>query len=237
MPKPLIGLGLDYETDGSFSPYPYYALREHYFHAILANGGIPLAIPYVKEALPEFLDRVQGVIAPGGVYPSPNDWYGEANDDTPLHPRAAFDFGLMREALRRDLPVLGICAGMQVMAYTHGGTCYRNVHQEASTELHHKQPLNLKQRVHPVLLEQDSRLFDLVGETEIQVNSNHNEAVRQVGNRVNVAATAPDGIIEAIELPEYRFALGVQWHPEFFAEEDSPDQRIFKGFIQACQNV
>lgn len=237
MAKPLIGLGLDYEAEGSFSPYPYYALREHYFHAILAAGGIPLAIPHTADALPDFLDQVQGVLAPGGVYPSPNDWYGEANDDTPLHPRAAFDCSLMRATLERDLPVLGICAGMQVMAYTQGSVCYHNVHQETDTTVNHKEKLKLKERVHSVTIDPDSQLYQLIGTTELQVNSNHNEAIKQPGTGVNVSATAPDGVIEAIELPAYRFAVGVQWHPEFFAEEDSPDQRIFKGFIQACQNV
>ena len=120
--RPTIGILLDYETSGSFSKRPHYALRTAYFDAIWKAGGVPVGIPYIEDAKDAYLDILGGLIVPGGFYDFPPELYGDPATGEALHPRYAFERQLMADALDRDLPTLGICAGMQVMAAARGAT-------------------------------------------------------------------------------------------------------------------
>ncbi len=232
--RPLIGILLDYETEGSFSKRPHYALRTAYFDAVWKAGGLPVGLPYLDAARSDYLDTVAGLIVPGGFYPFPATLYGRSDDGTPAHPRYAFERTLMLDALHRDLPTLGICAGMQVMAAARGATMWADIKSELNCVVDHLNEKPAEQTAHTVKIIPGTRLHQIAGTDEIAVNTAHNEALRDIPDGITISAHAPDGIIEAIELPDRRFALGVQWHPEFFLDESDPNFKLFTNLVGAA---
>lgn len=232
--RPMIGILLDYEPSGSFSKRPHYALRTAYFDAVWKAGGLPVGLPYLDGADDAYLSAVDGLIVPGGFYPFPAEVYGRAADGAPVHPRYAFERTLMLDALGRDLPTLGICAGMQVMAVARGATVWDDIARELDCAVDHLNEKPAEETAHTVTIAPGTRLFEIAGASEIAVNTAHNEALRDVPDGIAISARAPDGIVEAIELPDRRFALGVQWHPEFFLTEGDPNFRLFEHLIDAA---
>ncbi len=232
--RPLIGVLLDYEASGSFSKRPHYALRTAYFDAVWKAGGLPLGIPYIEEARNAYLDSLDGLIVPGGFYPFPPEVYGRVPNGETVHPRYAFERNLMTDALSRDLPTLGICAGMQVMAVARGATIYNDIANELDCVVDHLNEKPAEEAAHTVAVGDGTRLRDITGLAEIAVNTAHNEALRDIPDGIVVSARAPDGIVEAIELPDRRFAIGVQWHPEFFLGDNDPNFRLFEHLVGAA---
>lgn len=233
--RPLIGILMDYEEAGSFSARPHYALRCAYFEAILKAGGLPVALPYLEDARDDYLERCDGLIVPGGFYPFPAALYGRkpAPNET-VHPRYAFETGLTRAALDRDLPLFGICAGLQVIAAEVGGTIYADVHEEPGTDIDHLNGRPAEEAAHGVAITPGTLLHRITGTERLDVNTAHREALRAAPDGLIVNAVAPDGIIEGIELPDRRFCLGVQWHPEFFLNDGNPHLALFQAFVQAA---
>tara|TARA_R110000772_G_scaffold245830_1_gene359407 strand:+ start:303 stop:1022 length:720 start_codon:yes stop_codon:yes gene_type:complete len=232
--RPLIGILLDYEAEGSFSKRPHYALRTAYFDAVWKAGGMPVGLPYLDAARSDYLDAVAGLIVPGGFYPFPATLYGRPDDGTPAHPRYAFERTLMADALTRDLPTLGICAGMQVMAAARGATMWGDIKSELDCAVDHLNEKPAEQTAHTVQITPGTRLHQITGTDEIAVNTAHNEALRDIPDSITISARAPDGVIEAIELPDRRFALGVQWHPEFFLDDVDPNFKLFTNLVGAA---
>lgn len=230
--RPLIGVVLDWQASGSFSPRPHYAVRESYFHAIYAAGGLPVALPLIEEALPELLARVQGVVIPGGDYPSPSRWYGEDRGIPDEHPRSLLNEELVRMVLNSKKPLLGICAGMQEMVAATGGLLYWRVAQCLPEAINHRgvQP---NQTCHEVKVAEGSLLNKLTGQSTYAVNSHHSEGVKSLSGGLVATAHAPDGLIEAVEMPDHPFAIGVQWHPEFLLSD--ADKALFTGLIEAAR--
>ena len=229
--RPTIGILLDYETSGSFSKRPHYALRTAYFDAIWKAGGVPVGIPYIEDAKDAYLDILGGLIVPGGFYDFPPELYGDPATGEALHPRYAFERQLMADALDRDLPTLGICAGMQVMAAARGATMWRDIKNDLDCGVDHLNEKPAEQTAHTITIEPDTRLHAIAGSAQIAINTAHNEALNHVPDGIVVSARAPDGIIEAIELPNRRFAVGVQWHPEFFLGDGDPNFALFEHLI------
>jgi putative glutamine amidotransferase len=140
MKKPLIGIVLDNETSGDYSSYPYYVLRRHYFDAIEKAGGIPLGIHHSEEFVGDYLHLLDGLLMPGGDYDIPPEVYG----DTAIHEsvvtkkeRLQFDWNLTQMFLEADKPILGICAGEQLLAVMLGGTLIQDIKSASSTSLEH----------------------------------------------------------------------------------------------------
>lgn len=233
--RPVIGITLDWQESGSFSPRPHYALRDSYFKAVYVAGGLPVAIPYQLESQDAYLDMVQGMIIPGGDYPNPADWYVTPNHH-PYHPRPEVDVTLIGKLIRRKKPLLGICAGMQTLGVATGGKLYLRVMDEHPGCQNHR-GVSPCTPAHEVAVEPDSLLHRLTGRTTLQVNSHHNEAVALTGSHARVVARAPDGVIEALEVVDHPFALGVQWHPEFFLQDGSPDRALFEGLVAAAKGA
>lgn len=229
--RPLIGVVLDWQASGSFSPRPHYAVRESYFHAIWQAGGLPIGLPLLPEAGDEYLSKVRGLLIPGGDYPSPSRWYGDDHSIPDEHPRTTQNEGLIREALARKIPLLAICAGMQEMVAATGGLLHWRVAESVQGALNHRGQ-SPTQTAHSLKIEPNTLLHKLTGVTETQVNSHHSEGVKQLGQGLVASAMAPDGLIEAIEMPNHPFALGVQWHPEFLLTE--ADKALFTGLIKAA---
>ena len=219
--KPRIGITLDIAQSGSFSSRAHYALRVHYFEAVRAAGGLPLAIAHEPTLIDDFLDHVDAVLIPGGGFASPRHWYEQPDADLPYDPspRLEFDLAIIERALQRDMPLLGICAGMQLLAGLKGCKMTHDVHSHYRTDIDHMNGAPAEALCHPIDIGSKSKLSTIYGCTHMKVNSAHKEGVVDTPDNVQVTAKSPDGVIEAIELPDHRFAIGVQWHPEFFPND------------------
>jgi putative glutamine amidotransferase len=146
------------------------------------------------------------------------------------HGRDAVDFSVFEEAWRSHVPVLGICRGLQVVNVARGGTLVQDLPLERPSEVAHSRPKEENRRDHPVTVEPGTRLARIAGRSEIDVNSRHHQAIERSADGFVVAATAPDGVIEAIEAKDGRWLVAVQWHPENLTD-DAVSQRLFREFV------
>jgi putative glutamine amidotransferase len=193
------------------------ALATLYPEAIERAGGVPVIVPLLRpDAIAALLDHVDGVCLPGGPDLQPSV-YGEEPHPRlgPTEPRAdAVELALVRSADRRNLPILGICRGMQVMNVARGGTLHQHLPDVVGEHLQHRQPAHGSVTTHRVETAPHSRLRSALGGPALEVNSFHHQAVRTLGKDLVATAWAEDGTIEAIEQPGERLILGVQWHAE-----------------------
>jgi putative glutamine amidotransferase len=236
MTRPVIGLTLDAEPPGGYSAFPWYALRENYCGAIEAAGGLAMLLPHEPARAGDYLDRLDGVVVTGGAFDIDPALFGAAERHptvTTKDRRTQFELALTRGALDRDLPVLGICGGQQLLNVALGGSLIQHIPDEVAGALTHEQKNPRDQTSHPVAVVEGTRLHAIVGRTEIAVNSTHHQAVKTVGAHLVVDAVAPDGVIEGIEDPRRRFCMGVQWHPEY--RITAADAALFAAFIAACR--
>lgn len=230
---PLIGIVLNWSDSPGASPC--YTLGHRYSQAVVDAGGLPVAIPHHGECLAAWLARLQGLVVSGGDYPFPANWYmpGHGTPYGEIHStREQFDSALIHAALARGLPVLGICAGMQILGALHGCRLYGQLHGD----IDHRQQGPMDSPTHGVTVEPGSVLAALGGGGQWRVNSLHNEAIAEAGPGVRVSARAEDGMIEAIELPDQPFAVGVQWHPEWLAQQSVADAALFRGLVAAARD-
>jgi putative glutamine amidotransferase len=229
--RPRIGLTLDVDPGGAS-----YLLHRAYAEAVEEAGGLPILLTHQAGAAAEWLDLCDALVVTGGGFDIPPACYGEARRPGcgPERPeRTAAELALVELALRRDLPVLGICGGMQLLAVALGGS----LHQDLEAELGlagHQQPPPKDRPGHAVTVAPGTLLARLAGAGELGVNSTHHQAVREPGKGAVVSARAADGVIEAIELPGRRFALGVQWHPEGLRREPR-HAAIYAGLVAATR--
>ena len=171
----------------------------------------------------------------GGAFDVDPSLYGEAGRHATVilkENRTEAELALTNGALARNMPVLGICGGQQLLAVALGGTLIQHIPDAVPHALAHEQPNPRHEPGHAVAVAPGTMLHRIVGTVEMHVNSAHHQAVRTPGPRAVVNAVAPDGVIEGIEDVGYRFCLGVQWHPEYLI--DPGDRRIFDALIAAC---
>ena len=221
--RPVIGITPDVgESSGrpGRPPMPRYELKQAYADAVLAAGGLPIVLPYSEDEgeATEAVSLCHGLVITGGAFDIPPELYGAKAGDR-LGPmkrgRTVYEQRVLRAALAAELPVLGICGGMQLLAVELGGSLYQDIGDEVKGAFDHEQKLDPREPGHPVKILEGTKLEEILGLREIQVNSTHHQAVREPG-RARVSAVSPDLIVEAIEMPD-RFAIGVQWHPELLA--------------------
>ena len=233
---PLIGITLDSEEPGGYSKFPWYALRQNYCDAVTAAGGMPVALPHQPDLACAYLDRIDGLIVTGGAFDVDPALFGAGNRHETVilkERRTQFELAIVREALARDYPILGICGGQQLLNVALGGTLIQHIPDSVPNALAHEQPNPRNEAGHPVTLTPGSRLHQIAGQDTIPVNSAHHQAVATTGPGVQVNAVASDGVIEGIESTDRRFCIGVQWHPEFHI---SPaDNALFIAFIESCR--
>ena len=232
--RPMIGVTL-----GDGDEPGVHAMREDYVRSVEQAGAIPVVLPPVRpEDATAILDRLDGVLLSGGVDVDPA-LYGQAP-----HPKLGrvnrrrddFELALTREALRRDLPILAICRGHQVLNVASGGTLVQDIPSIVGGAMEHDAPGPRCRRSHRVLVTASSRLCEILGDVTLSVNSLHHQAVDRVGQGLLTSARCPDdGVIEGLEMPDRRFVIAVQWHPESFWNGADSFQRLFDAHAEACR--
>lgn len=224
--RPIIGITQDIELkeSGGFRAY----LDRNYAEAVYRFGGMPLMIPILEDAgaVAEFTGRIDGLLLSGGDDIHPR-YYGEdLSDKSEVSPdrRTDYEFALLKEMLAFDKPVLGICLGVQAMNVYFGGKLHQDIggHREKGADVYHEVKV------------EGGMLADIVGAGMMRVNSFHHQAIKTVGDGLYASAVSPDGIVEALEVPGKRFAIGVQWHPERMHGDENAT-KLFQAFIQACK--
>ena len=199
------------------------------FRPVLACVYLPM-----QGETAELARRIDGLLIPGGPDLAPERTYppSVAFDLAPPA-QLAFDLQILADALARDLPVLGICYGMQLLALHHGGT----LHYHIASDLPGAGPHQLPEDggAHALRIDSGSRLAATLGDAGAAVNSRHHQAVSDPGAGLRVSARAEDGVVEAIERDDGPFCLGVQWHPERM--EAPHRERLFAGFVSACRRA
>jgi putative glutamine amidotransferase len=233
---PVVGVTLDSEEPGSYSRLPWYALRQNYCEAIVRAGGLPFLLPHEPERAEAYLDHIDALVVTGGAFDVDPALFGAATRHSTVKlktRRTAFELEVTKGALARDMPVLGICGGQQLLNVVLGGTLIQHIPDEVESALPHEQPNPRTEAGHRVAVAPGTLLHRICGVAELEVNSAHHQAVKTVGAGVVVDATAPDGVIEGIEDPRYRYCLGVQWHPEYSISLG--DEKIFDALIAATR--
>jgi putative glutamine amidotransferase len=215
---------------------------EDYRQAILHVGGEPRVLD-PSMPIEQALAGIGGLMLTGGDDVAPSR-YGEEAHPTVVEAEAGrdeFEIGLINSARARQLPILAICRGVQMLNVACGGTLIQDIPSQVTGALAHSLPVppNLAYSLaHEVWVEKDSLLSKLMRERladdTCEVNSRHHQAVKDVARGFRVSATAPDGVIEAIEDPAAAFCLGVQWHPENFFRTGE-FRSLFEGFVEAAQ--
>jgi putative glutamine amidotransferase len=236
--SPVIGLTLDSEDGGSYSKFPWYALRQNYCDAVAHAGGVALALPHLPEQVEKYLDSIDGLIVTGGAFDVDPALFGDDTRHETVSLKAGrtdFEMAVTKAALDRDMPVLGICGGQQLLHVALGGKLAQHIPDVVENPLAHEQPNPRDEPGHVVTVMPGTLLHEIVGATEMNVNSAHHQAARDEPDGVVINARTSDGVIEGIEAPGYRFCLGVQWHPEF--EIDPGDVKIFEAFIAAAAST
>ncbi|HUJ53731.1 MAG TPA: gamma-glutamyl-gamma-aminobutyrate hydrolase family protein [Steroidobacteraceae bacterium] len=239
---PLIGIPADRRVVGA---HPFHMVGEKYARALLdASGAAPLLIPSLAEELrfEELLERLDGLLFTGS--PSnvePHHYQGEASAPGTLHDpaRDATTLPLIRKAVESGVPIFGICRGFQEMNVAFGGTLHQKLH-EVPGHLDHRddesQPLEVQYGpAHDVTLEPGGVLRALADRDSIRVNSLHSQGIARLGKGLAIEARAPDGVVEAFRVRDARrFALAVQWHPEWRVMSNSFSRALFAAFGKAA---
>lgn len=237
MPHPIIGITTSHTT--AKSGLSMISVTKAYVAALLNAGACPLLIPLGLSGtvLGELLSSLKGVLFPGGGDIAPQ-YYGEqahASINSIDEERDRLELAVLQYTVDKGLPFLGICRGIQLVNVGLGGTLYSDLLSQYPGALQHDFSPDFPRHylAHNVKLNPSSRLADIVGQASLQVNSRHHQGIRQLAPGVVATAFAPDGLVEAIELPQHPFGLAVQWHPEWLTE-DNAMQALFWAFVQAA---
>jgi putative glutamine amidotransferase len=235
--KPLIGVPCRMDAGRD-----QFYLRKQYSEALFHAGATPVLLPLIAEKAyaHELVTGVHGIVISGSNSDVDPHRYGQEP-----HPkigsivsrRDETDLFLLDEVFRSGRPLLGICFGIQILNVYLGGTLWQDVESQVKEAVKHEQTATEDYRSHTIRIKPRSLLYELAQQKETRVNSFHHQAIQKVAPTLIPVATAPDGVVEAVEMREKRqFVLGVQWHPEIGWETDELSQKIFSAFVTAARN-
>ena len=235
MKKPIIGITLDSEESGQYSKFPWYAIRKNHLSSIEKFGGIPFPLFHSLASLPDMLSMVDGIIITGGNFDINPTLYGKKNSHSQLtkNIRTNFEIKICEMSLKNNLPILGICGGEQLLNVCFGGTLIQDIKKYNENSLEHEQTNPRDETSHSVVIKKQTKLFEIIKDSEIQVNSAHHQAVNKLGKNLIISGLARDGIVESIESTEHDWCIGVQWHPEFLITK--ADKLLISNFIEFSQ--
>ena len=203
--------------------------------ALIKASGIPVALPHDNNIIMNIIDSVDGILITGGNFDLDPKLFGSKFRHEKVQTkdaRTSFELSLAKCALDKDLPVLGICGGQQLLNVAFGGTLIQHIPDEIDTPIKHEQENPRNESSHNINIESESLLFNIVKKRKMLVNSAHHQSVDKVADDFKANAFADDGVIEGIECKNSNFCIGVQWHPEF--EIDEGDKRLFSSFVSAA---
>lgn len=220
--KPKIGITLSEAEDSDVKRWPlrrgFDYIKRQYYQAILRSGGIPILLANAEQryAIKSLVELIDGLLVTGGPDLHPRHFNQKPHKklSRTTEARDRFELETIRFALKEDLPILGICRGHQVLNVAFGGTLYQDLSCIPSRKITHADPHQTGKVFHRVRIEKGSRLHNIIGQTAIQTNSSHHQAIDRLDGGLRASAFAPDGIIEGIEHPGFNLVLSVQWHPE-----------------------
>lgn len=204
-------------------------------------GAVPLHISLIpkKEYIKRIAGHLDGILLPGSDTDVDPLRFGEEPHPklkNVIFEKEETDFLLLEEAEKMGIPVLGICFGAQILNVYRGGTLIQDIESEVSNCLKHEQGVPRERNSHSIDYEANSILAGLITSVDVRVNSHHHQAIKMIGENLQVTARAKDGVIECIEdTRKDRFVLGVQWHPELNWKKDTLSNNIFKSFIKAAE--
>ena len=234
MNQPVIGL-TSYLEPAKWGAWdqPAALIPWNYVNKLQAAGASVVILPPDADNH-EAISRLDGLVMAGGadIEPARYGAVHQEGTDKPRVERDASELGLYRAARDANLPVFGICRGLQIMAVAHGGSLHQHLPDVVGSTLHRDAPGTFND--HGATFTPGSLIADLVGATEVTVNSSHHQAVNSPGD-LTVTGYAEDGTIEVCEDPAAKFVLGVQWHPEF-SNDEMVSENLFRAFVKACAN-
>ncbi|GIV16796.1 MAG: gamma-glutamyl hydrolase [Armatimonadota bacterium] len=234
MKAPLIGITTGYEQHGE----SVVSLGRRYLRAVEQAGGVPVTLAPLQEQglVEQVATLLDGLIVSGGK-DIPPALYGEEprpQTDALSAERPLFEIALVRLFRELDKPVLGICYGCQLLNVAFGGTLLQDIPSQIGNGVKHRRQSSEEPHArHVVAIRAGSLLRRILGKAEVEIVSSHHQAVKQPAEGLQVTATAPDGVIEAIELEDARFFIGVQWHPEMDPEAEAT-HRLIQAFVRAA---
>tara|TARA_Y100000588_G_C14253928_1_gene924619 strand:+ start:1797 stop:2558 length:762 start_codon:yes stop_codon:yes gene_type:complete len=244
MQKPKIGISCDL-SKRTFPENPKerdrHVLMDAYILSIIKSGGLPFLLPSVTEVnlTSHFIRNLDGILVSGGAHdidPSNYDEDRHAKCAPPNIKRENFEICLIKKAMELDMPILGICGGMQAINVAAGGTLYQDIQSFFDNPLQHQPDEESTYSFHNIEIE-SSKLEELFSSSSELVNSNHHQSLKEVPESFHINAFSVDGVIEGIESKENSYILGVQWHPESlfsYMEEDFPhSKKLFSSFIES----
>lgn len=239
---PLIGCTTYRKVADQDPPIEMIGLMPTYIKAVVAAGGVPILIPLglSDDDLLAIFGRIDGLLLPGGGDIEPSIYLNNGNGHSRGidEDRDRVELLMARTAVAQQKPLLAICRGIQVLNVALGGTLYEDIQAEFPNAIDHdlngKKPRNFL--AHDVTVHSDSLLFNQIGKSVTAVNSLHHQNVKDLAPELVATATAPDGLVEAVEVPGHPYALAVQWHPENLIEDDPDMLGLFKGLICAAGN-
>ena len=239
--KPIIGISSSVIADesGSFAGYKRAYVNKDYVDAVVRAGGVPLIIPFTtdKEVIVSQAQIIDGLILSGGHDVSPYNYGQEPNPKLgeTFPERDTYDMTLLEESKKRNIPIIGICRGFQLINVAAGGTLYQDLSLIPGNVLKHFQGSKPTLKTHMIKIEENSVISSIFGK-ETMVNSFHHQALDKVADDFRVVAKASDGVVEAIEHKTYKFLVAVQWHPEMLAVECEKARELFVRFIEEAKN-
>lgn len=238
--KPTIGITMTQEAAEN-----QFEVWQEYIDAIVAGGGIPILLPSESHYnfYEEYLGLIDGLLLSGGQDILPN-CYGEESIegfklDWEMTPdRDEFEIEMTKKAMNLDMPILGICRGIQILAVANGGSLYQDIEAEIERDIkiRHYQESPWWFQCHKVSLIDNSIISNIYQKRHLETNSLHHQSVKKVPEGFNVTAVTADGVVEAMESLNHTFILGVQWHPERLLPRNKKWALLFKSFCQASIN-
>lgn len=219
---------------------PTVVILQAYVYAIMQAGGIPVLIPSMlaDQGWDVLYKRLDGILFSGGGDIAPVLFHGDEHPriDEVDSLRDSLELSLLRAVVEDGKPFLGICRGIQLVNVGLGGTIYTHILGQLPNALDHAYPGNRRTvLVHEVKVDEGTRLADVVAEPILKVNSLHHQGLKELAPSLRATGFAPDGLIEAVELPDHPFGLAVQWHPEWLTDQQ-PTRNLFKAFVEASRS-
>jgi putative glutamine amidotransferase len=236
--RPLVGIPCQADfREGS--KRPIYGNNRAYVHAVEDAGGIPVLIPMLNVVglLESLLTRLDGLLLSGGGDIDSSRYRAEPHRllscvDTQLD---ELEFSLARWALQENMPILGICRGMQLLNIVYGGSLYQDLAEEYPGSLEHcRRELPRTTTIHNVHVLAGSRMEKILGASEVRINSLHHQAIKEPGSNIQISGRAEDGVAELMEVVDRRFVVGIQGHPEEIYAREPAYARLFTAFVKAC---